>query len=173
MIEENITLENYPLTNVMNLEKDEAVYFKFEEDFVEENIRCIPMCVRFKLDSCGIKLQLKEWCKMSVAERNNLAEMSCIPDKAIRKYRSYLKHIIFSHTGKEATELLIEQNPAWDNVYEIPQLLAERLKEFGWTVSLWQWKKLSDLQRFVLMKLCKPGHENKNFPRAIKEFGLA
>ena len=173
MTEENITLENYPFTSVMNLEKDEAVYFKFEEDFVEENIRCIPMCVRFKLDACGIKLQLREWSKMSVAERNNLAEMSCITDKAIRKYRSYLKHIIFNHTGKEATELLIEQNPAWNNVYEIPQLLIEKLKEFDWIISLRQWRELSNLQRFVLMKLCKPGHENKNFPKAIKEFGLA
>jgi hypothetical protein len=28
------------------------------------------------------------------------------------------------------------------------------------------------LQRFVLIKLCRPGHENENFPKAVKEFGL-
>ncbi|WP_353849846.1 nitrate reductase associated protein, partial [Hydrotalea sp.] len=29
-------------------------YFQFEEDFVEENVRCIPMIVRFKMDAVGI-----------------------------------------------------------------------------------------------------------------------
>jgi hypothetical protein len=172
MTEENIIVENYPFINAMNLKKDEAVYFKFEEDFVEENIRCIPMCVRFKLDACGIKLQLSEWSKMSVAERNNLAEMSCITDKDIRKYKSYLKHILFNYTSKKATELSVDQNLVWSNVYKIPQLLIEKLEEFEWVISLRQWKELSNLQRFVLMKLCKPGHENKNFPMAVKEFGL-
>lgn len=173
MTEENITTEIFSFNIIMNLEEREAVYFKFEEDFVEENIRCIPMCVRFKLDACGIKLQLREWSKMSAIERNSLAEMHCITDKDIRKYRSYLKQIIFNYTGKEATELLIEQNPAWRNVYEIPQLLREKLEEFEWVISLRQWEKLSNLQRFVLMKLCKPGHENKNFPKAAKEFDIA
>jgi len=31
-------------------------YFKFEEDFIEEDVRCIPMIVRFKMDLAGIKL---------------------------------------------------------------------------------------------------------------------
>jgi len=52
-------------------------------------------------------------------------------------------------------------------------LFIGKLKEFDWIISLRQWRELSNLQRFVLMKLCKPGHENKNFPKAIKEFGLA
>ena len=85
MIKENITTETFSLNTIINLEKREAVYFKFEGDFVEENIRCIPMCVRFKLDACGIKLQLREWSKMSIIERNSLAEMPCITDKDIRK----------------------------------------------------------------------------------------
>ena len=34
--------------------------FVFEEDFVEENVRCIPMTVRFKMDAAGIKLKLAE-----------------------------------------------------------------------------------------------------------------
>jgi len=85
MTEENITLENYPFTSVMNLEKDEAVYFKFEEDFVEENIRCIPMCVRFKLDACGIKLKLSEWSKMKFEERNLLCRLECNDSVEIRQ----------------------------------------------------------------------------------------
>ena len=48
-------------------------YFDFEEDFVEKNMRCIPMTVRFKMDATGIKLKLAEWSKFSSAERIALA----------------------------------------------------------------------------------------------------
>jgi len=54
-----------------------ATHFLFETDFMEENIRCIPMIVRFKLDTCGIKLKLKEWSKMTVEERENLVTLPC------------------------------------------------------------------------------------------------
>ncbi len=33
--------------------------FDFESDFVA-SLRCIPMCVRFKLDLCEIKLSLRQ-----------------------------------------------------------------------------------------------------------------
>ncbi|MBD0342498.1 MAG: nitrate reductase associated protein, partial [Microcoleus sp. Co-bin12] len=35
-------------------------FFEFEADFVEA-LRCIPMKVRLKLDTCGIKLKLQDW----------------------------------------------------------------------------------------------------------------
>ena len=56
----------------MNIE-----YFDFEEDFVEKNIRCIPMIVRFKMDKAGIKLKLTEWSKFSVEERIELSKRPC------------------------------------------------------------------------------------------------
>jgi hypothetical protein len=46
------------------------------------------------------------------------------------------------------------------------------LKESQMSISLAQWKDLNVLQRFALLKLTRPGHENKNFPKAMKEFGL-
>jgi len=52
-------------------------YFNFEEDFVEKNIRCIPMIVRFKMDRAGIKLKLDEWSKFSTAERIELGRKPC------------------------------------------------------------------------------------------------
>lgn len=152
--------------------KDELVYFQFEEDFVEENIRCIPMMLRFKLDACGIKLKLSEWNKMSLIERNTLCSITCANDEDILCFRKYLQQMIRKQTGKEATELQVEANPAWANTHELPQALLEKLKEFNWAVSLMQWKRLTSLQRFALMKLTRPGHENKNFPKAVKEFKL-
>jgi hypothetical protein len=66
----------------------------------------------------------------------------------------------------------VNKTPAWKELHSIPGILIEKLKEFDWNLSIAQWKSLTDLQRFALLKLCRPGHENKNFPKAMKEFGL-
>ncbi|HTE09333.1 MAG TPA: nitrate reductase associated protein [Chitinophagaceae bacterium] len=150
----------------------DSMYFEFEEDFVEDNVRCIPMLVRFKLDACGIKLKLNEWSKMSVHERMVLAGKNCITKEEVADYYNYLYHLIFRHTGKQPTELPVETNPGWANKNELPGIMKEKLDESGWTISRYQWQQLTGLQRFVLVKLCRPGHENKNFPKAMKEFGL-
>ncbi|HMJ70182.1 MAG TPA: nitrate reductase associated protein [Cyclobacteriaceae bacterium] len=31
-------------------------------------------------------------------------------------------------------------------------------------------RTFTELQRFALLKLTRPGHENRNFPRAVTEF---
>jgi hypothetical protein len=51
-------------------------------------------------------------------------------------------------------------------------MLDERALEFGIAISLLQWRELTNLQRFALIKLSRPGHESKNFIKALKEFGI-
>jgi hypothetical protein len=147
--------------------------FQFEEVFMEEDIRCIPMMVRFKLDGCGIKLKLAEWSKFTVTERNKLASLSTENEGQLSDYRKYVQQLVLSHTGSEATDLPIEKNPAWADMSQVHESLIAKLKEYDWNISLSQWRALTDLQRFVLLKLSRPSHENKNFTKAVKEFGLA
>jgi len=147
-------------------------YFSFEDDFVEKNIRCIPMIVRFKMDHAGIKLKLAEWSKFSMEERLELAKRPCSSDEQVKSYNEYLAGLVKKYTGKEATVLTIERNPGWANTNEVPVMLNEKLKEFDWLILADQWKGLTNLQRFALVKLCKEGHENVNFPKAMKEFKL-
>ncbi len=155
------------------LKKIAQNYFYFEEDFIEDNVRCIPMYVRFKLDGCGIKLKLSEWSKMSVEERQQLSAAACTTNQDLLQYRQYLQQLIIQRTGQPATELLIDPAPVWSNIDELPQQLKEQVAQFNWSISLYQWQALSNLQRFALVKLCSSAHENKNLPKAIKEFGLA
>jgi hypothetical protein len=147
-------------------------YFSFETDFVDDNIRCIPMIVRFKLDACGIKLKLKEWSKMETDERENLATLPCQTPGEIAKYRNYLTELISIHTGEKATEIPLMAMAPWNLTEELPYPLQEKLKEHNFVLSLFQWLNLSELQRFALVKLSYPGHENSNFPLAMKEFNL-
>ncbi|HEY0655623.1 MAG TPA: nitrate reductase associated protein [Chryseosolibacter sp.] len=147
-------------------------FFAFEADFVEDNVRCIPMIVRFKLDSCGIKLKLKEWSHMTAAEREQLALLPCHTADEIGHYKNTLLAFIRKYTGESGTEIPVMINPPWAITDEIPYPLQEKLKEFNWAISIRQWLQLSELQRFALLKLSYPGHENRNFPLAMREFNL-
>ena len=147
-------------------------YFLFEEDFMENNIRCIPMIIRFKMDKAGIKLKLFEWKRFSTEEKILLANLKCNKDEETGRYKKYLERLIKKHTGKEAKVLEVDGAPAWNKGDSLPGILKEKLIEFDWELSVEQWKSLTDLQRFALLKLCRPGHENKNFPKAMREFKL-
>ncbi len=147
--------------------------FRFEEVFMKDDIRCIPMMVRFKLDKCGIKLKLSQWNSFTAAERNRLAKYEATSQAQLLSYRKLVELMVLDRTGETATDMPIEQNPAWAHLTEIHESLLTKLKEFDWTISINQWKSLSDLQRFALIKLSRPGHENRNFASAMKEFGLA
>ncbi|MBL7856746.1 MAG: nitrate reductase associated protein [Cyclobacteriaceae bacterium] len=147
-------------------------YFQFEEDFMEDNIRCIPMIVRFKLDQCGIKLRLKEWSNMNVEEHIELAVLPTNTPENIDRYKKSLCQLIFHYTGNQATMIPIEMNPGWSIIDHIPPSVQEKTDELNTTITLQQWQRLNALQRFALVKLSQPSHENKNLPKALKEFGI-
>jgi hypothetical protein len=148
-------------------------YFRFEEDFIEENVRCIPMIVRFKMDAAGIKLKLAEWSKFNVDERTILAVKPCTSPRETIDYHDYLEGLVRKYTGVPATEMEIEKNPAWADSLLIPAPLLQRARELGIEISITQWQGLTHLQRFALLKLCRPGHESKNFIKALREFNIA
>ena len=150
---------------------NKVMYFAFERDFIEAN-RCIPMIVRFKLDACGIKLKLAEWNRMKPVEREHLATATCSTPGEVSQYRENLRQLVLARTGNLPAEIAIEHSPAWSVTGDTPDCVKEKLSEGPWSLSAQQWGKLNDLQRFVLVKLSRPGHENKNFPRAMAEFGL-
>jgi hypothetical protein len=145
------------------------IYFRFEEDFIEDGVRCIPMIVRFKLDRCGIKLKLAEWSRMNQLERQHLAEQPCESDEDVLVYRSWLQKTVHKRTGAYAADLTVGLDPAWMNS-TIPVTVVEKIFESQLNLTDIQWKSLTVLQRFALVKLSRPGHENRNFPLALKEF---
>src|SRR5688572_4530639 len=120
---------------VANSIKNETKYFKFEDDFIEDNVRCIPMIVRFKLDAVGIKLKLAEWSRLQPGERSMLAEEACTTAVEIALYRSKLQSLVRLGSGHDATEMEIDLNPAWANLQSIDPALEEKAREYNWEIS--------------------------------------
>lgn len=146
-------------------------YFEFEADFVE-SLRCIPMQVRMKLDTCGVKLKLTHWHQFTQQERQSLVEMPCTTAQDIEIYRNYLQQLVVQHTGTPASNLTVDSHPAWMDATSIPSSIQEKAQEFGVIITSQHWVELSPAQRFALIKLSRSSHENKNFLPALQEFQI-
>ncbi|NJK30418.1 MAG: nitrate reductase maturation protein NarM [Acaryochloris sp. SU_5_25] len=150
---------------------EDAFIFQFEEEFVDD-LHCIPMAVRFKLDTCGIKLKLAQWNQFSQDEREQFIFQPCTTEEEIADYREFLKDLIFMYSETDASEIAIAENPPWLDTSVIPPALVAKAQDHDITLSLQQWQNLTPLQRFALIKLSRPSHESKNFLPALQEFEL-
>lgn len=145
-------------------------FFQFEADFTD-SLRCIPMAVRYKLDSCGVKLKLHQWNRFSTTERQQLVDFPCDSPAERETYRRQLIELIQAH-GEAPSELAVEPQPAWLDSTQIPAEVEAQAASVGQALSLDHWANLSPLQRFALIKLSRSQHENSNFLPALREFNL-
>lgn len=152
--------------------EDTPVFFQFEADFVD-SLRCIPMQVRYKLDTCGIKLKLPQWNQFDQAERSQLTRLPCGTPEETQAYRRWLAQLIRDRCQEAAKELPVDPQPEWLTTNAIPAEVQDKTQAEGVAISPEQWAALAPLQRFALIKLSRSNHENKNFLPALQEFGLA
>ncbi|WP_157584029.1 nitrate reductase associated protein [Spirosoma arboris] len=145
------------------------IFFAFESDFVE-SLRCIPMVVRYKLDTCGIKLKLPEWVKLTIDDKARLATQPCYTPAEIAQYRLDLINLIQTRCHHQVSDLGTV-DASWECLGEVPNEVLQKALEWECSpVTIQQWLQLDVLQRFALVKLSRSGHEGANFPRAIREF---
>ena len=130
------------------------------------------MIVRLKLDTCGVKLKLTHWNQFTSQEKQVLVTMVCQTVEEAESYRNFLQTLVTEKTGSPAKTLPIDINPPWLDIDTIPDLVQEKAANFNCSLSLSQWENLTPLQRFALIKLSRPSHENSNFFPALQEFGL-
>jgi hypothetical protein len=150
---------------------DTALY-AFENDFVV-TLRCVPMAVRFKLDACGIKLTLRQWSRFTRDERQTLLLAPCGSPGEVEAYRERLVNLIAVRTGDVAKLLGSEGLVPWEESEATPaQVLAFAHSRKVQPPSDADWRRLTELQRFVLLKLSRDNHDNVNFVPAMREFGL-
>jgi hypothetical protein len=146
-----------------------ADFFQFETDFVD-SLRCIPMQVRYRLDTCGVKLKLHQWNLFTLADRAELVDFDPQTELEIDQYQELLVNLIKERSGEEATLLTVATQLPWLNEAEIPTVLAEKISAADINFSLLQWQELTTLQRFALIKLSGASHEQNNFLPALREF---
>ncbi|MFN9620636.1 MAG: nitrate reductase associated protein [Synechococcaceae cyanobacterium] len=142
--------------------------FGFEADFAGD-LRCLPMAVRRKLDLAGVKLKLVHWHALAEDERRRLLAWG---DGAtsLAELRSWLLERSASLAEGPARAIEPVQEPEWRAV-DWPEPVLRSCAQLGLPLRPERWSALDELQRFALVKLSHPGHEHRNLPRALAEFG--
>lgn len=147
--------------------------FAFELDFAG-TLRCIPMIVRFKLDLAGIKLTLRQWSWFGFPERQELVQRPCDDPFALAAYRQYVLDAIALRADEPAVDMPVDPHPAWAETDSLPERLVRYALDLNLPPpTLEQWRTITPLQRFALIKLTRAGHDNDNFEPAMAEFGFA
>ncbi|NEQ49180.1 MAG: nitrate reductase maturation protein NarM [Leptolyngbya sp. SIO3F4] len=149
----------------------ESSGFQFEQEFIG-SLRCIPMLVRLKLDTCGVKLKLNHWNQFTQAERQALVAMACDTPESTLAYRQHLQNLVTHYTGQPAKEIEVPEQLPWLDP-AIPEEVKQQAMVHNLQITSDAWQALMPAQRFALIKLSRPSHENRNFVPAMKEFGLA
>jgi hypothetical protein len=146
--------------------------FKFEEDFYNQ-LRCIPFSTRMKLDLAGVKLSLKGWNLFSEEDRQKFCEMSAQSKEDAALYRKALVTLL-EKIGEPVKFLepsqLDSEKSLWGNPEEVPADVAAKVSQLGLKLEPGDWKKMDDLQRFVLLKLSQGKHDHANLGPALNEF---
>lgn len=145
--------------------------FQFEQEFIG-SLRCIPMVVRLKLDTCGVKLKLNHWNQFTPAERQTLVTLACDAPENVVAYQRHLQALVTHYTGQPAKEIDVPAQPPWLESLA-PEVVKQQAAAHNMTMTDQAWQTLSPAQRFALIKLSRPSHENRNFVPAMQEFGLA
>ena len=147
--------------------------FAFEDDFVA-SLRCIPMAVRLKLDRSGIKLSLRQWSRFTRDDRREMLETPCGTAAEVRAYHERLVELVAQRAHEAAKPLPEPPAALWELTGEAPPVVTDYARAVGVPPPTeGAWRRLSDLQRFVLIKLTRDNHDNVNFVPAMREFGLA
>jgi len=141
--------------------------FGFEKDFVG-NWRCIPLCVRRKLDLIGVKLKLSHWLELTHEQRQMLVDW---PDElsALNALREHLRLLTRLMAEGMANDLPIAVDEPWQVLGELPSIVQESARKKSIEISVSQWVSLFELERFALCKLARPGHDHHNLDAAFSE----
>lgn len=151
---------------------DEHRVFAFEADFAHD-LRCIPMVVRFKLDRCGVKLSLRQWSKMGVANRMRLLKTRCDTAGEIQAFRMIVVDLATTHCSEAIRWLPRDPEPTWANSALVPVDVTRQAAELAVAPPSPQcWRGLSTLQRYALLKLARSNHDNHNFVPAMREMQI-
>tara|TARA_B100001121_G_scaffold58108_1_gene51275 strand:+ start:267 stop:734 length:468 start_codon:yes stop_codon:yes gene_type:complete len=152
----------------MHPQLDQARHcFAFEQDFIG-SWRCIPLCVRRKLDLVGLKLKLSHWLEMSREQRQALVDWGDSPEH-LAQMRDQLRAWTASMADGVLKDLPPAQTEPWQLKDQLPHQLLDAARRRGIDLTTQAWMSMRELDRFALCKLARPGHDHHNLEAAFSE----
>ena len=154
---------------------DAARLFGFEVES-SDNLRFIPLAVRFNLDRFGMRITLDQWQQLPHADRVLLARFPVEDDAELEKnFDLALEEMMKTHANAAPEQIERDPEPVWAHADAVPEAVIRQSSLCGISApSLDGWGRLDRFQRYALAKLSRNTDKvNHDFLPAMREFGLA
>jgi len=147
--------------------------FEFEI-LSSENLGFIPMCIRFNLDRCGIRITLAQWQALPHAERVEFTRYPLADsDAAAQTFAHALAARLAAADLGAPAAAADAPDLAWTRTTQVPAgLLQQYALHHLAPITEPVWGHLPEFQRYVLNKLSRRATANHDFLAALREFGL-
>jgi hypothetical protein len=143
--------------------------FNFEDE-IHQNLGCVPMAVRRKLDRAGIKISLVQWQALGYGERLALCHLPVASGEECEALRIFTDEAVTAQCGSGAKPLPEASRASAEPPDHPPARLVEHARAEGFTLNQPAWDRMDGDERYALIKLGdieKPSH---NLPAALAEF---
>jgi hypothetical protein len=145
--------------------------FKFETE-VQSGMESIPFATQYRMDSIGVRIRPETWNVLSKEARLLFSHLSVKTDKDKECYRTYLLYLL---KRRRRTVFVMSEEQAereraeWENLTYVPVQVYKMVVDLDYTLSLRDWIKMSDLNRYILVKLSKARHTKDYLDKALME----
>jgi len=153
---------------------DAARLFGFEVES-SDNLRFIPLAVRFNLDRFGMRITLDQWQHLPHDDRVLLSRFPVEDDVELEKHFDLaLDEMMKTHVNAKPEQIARDPDPVWAHADAVPETVIRQSSLCGVSApSLDRWGKLDRFQRYALAKLSRNTDKvNHDFLPAMHEFGL-
>jgi hypothetical protein len=139
------------------------------EDEVHQNLGCVPMSVRRKLDRAGIKISLEQWQALGLGERLALCYLPVSSADECEALRTFTDEAAKAKSGGGVKPLPEASRAAAEPPPSPPARLVEHARAEGVTLNQPAWDKLDADERYALIKLGDTATPSHNLPAALAE----
>ena len=148
-------------------EPEELRFFAYEEEY-REDLRFIPMLLRYKLDLTGRSISLDDWKRLPYDDRRALIDAPIVGPHERDAFARRIDAAVGSSPAHGATSIVSVSMAAWSGL-EIPELLAARARENGTPLDATIWQRLRPFERYALAKLGGGEKKSRNLESVLAE----
>lgn len=143
--------------------------FLFESHY-SMDLQFIPLIIRYRLDLNGLKVGLEAWQKIPTEDRFKLVGIALDSNLDCKNFPELLSLLTKQWFGQNPQAIEPVLPSLWSDNKEIASCILNRCSSISQPKLALKWKKLSELQRYVLFKLSTSQRQAEAFENALQEF---
>ena len=145
-------------------------FYPFESSEAS-SLLLIPLRVRYKLDSAGIRLRLSQWQTLTHDEKMQLLQMPVTTPQDRGAYKDALVRMVSRPGGAPLVEEPMTGEEGWHITWAWPEVVVMQCKVQELELPpIAHWQRLLEADRHALFVLARSNHSQTEFVAAMALF---